>query len=653
MLSSAGRKRVIISNVLPSVDEGRFAAKTIINRGTEISADIFTDGHDEVVAAILLRHSSEKQWKEFPLSLVNNDRWVYWFTPSKLGLYQFKIMAWVDDFGSWLNGLEKKFNAGQDIHIELQIGIQIVEEALAHSSGKSKVQLQQWIDGMNAVEGTAEKFNYVIQNPIKDILSKCRNKSRVNQYPHVFELMVEREKAGFSAWYELFPRSAATDAGSHGTFNDVIKVLPRIAHMGFDVVYFPPIHPIGELNRKGKNNALTANADDPGSPWAIGSRDGGHKAIHPQLGTLKDFKKLIEEGKKLGLEVAMDIAFQCAPDHPYVQQHPKWFKWRPDGTVQHAENPPKKYEDILPFNFESEDWEGLWQELKSVIEYWIKSGVDIFRVDNPHTKAIPFWEWVIKEIKNEYPETIFLAEAFTRPRIMEHLAKIGFTQSYTYFTWRHSKWELETYMKELTQTDLKYYFRPNLWPNTPDILTPELANSKENGHILRLILAATLSSNYGIYGPVYEMNIDDEMPGKEEYNHNEKYEIKHWNWDFYTKTYELMIRINKIRKENAAFQLTDNLVFAETTNDQIICYVKHDLKAGSICIIAVNLDPFHTQSANVKMPVIENYQWSDTVGVSDLLSGDKYQWNNNWNYVELNPYEMPAHIFKVAVNKSL
>ena len=292
-------------------------------------------------------------------------------------------------------------------------------------------------------------------------------------------------------------------------------------------------------------------------------------------------------------------------------------------------------------------------ELKSVIEYWIKSGVYIFRVDNPHTKAIPFWEWVIKEIKNEYPQTIFLAEAFTRPRIMEHLAKIGFTQSYTYFTWRHSKWELETYMKELTQTDLKYYFRPNLWPNTPDILTPELANGKENGHILRLILAATLSSNYGIYGPVYEMNIDDEMPGKEEYNHNEKYEIKHWNWNFYTKTYELMIRINKIRKENAAFQLTDNLVFAETTNDQIICYVKHDLEAGSICIIVVNLDPFHTQSANVKMPVIENYQWSDTIGVSDLLSGDKYQWNNNWNYVELNPYEMPAHIFKVAVNNNL
>lgn len=654
MLSSAGRKRVIISNILPSVDKGQFPAKAIINRELKIAADIFTDGHDEIAASILLKHATDKQWKEYPLTLINNDHWYCSFLPAKLGIYQFQVLAWIDDFTTWTNGLKKKFNAGQDVAVELQIGVQLVEDAIMRSTGKSKVQLQQWIETLKSSDkDISEKVAFVQQNDIKDVLVKCRNKNRVTQYPQVFEVFVERQKAAFSAWYELFPRSAAKEIERHGTFNDVIKILPRIAHMGFDVVYFPPIHPIGEVNRKGRNNSLKANADDPGSPWAIGNKKGGHKAIHPQLGTLKDFKKLITEAQKCGLEIAMDIAFQCAPDHPYVSQHPEWFKWRPDGTVQFAENPPKKYEDILPFNFESEDWEGLWQELKSVIEYWIKNGIFIFRVDNPHTKAIPFWEWVIKEIKAQYPEVIFLAEAFTRPRIMERLAKIGFTQSYTYFTWRHTKRELEEYIEELTQTELKYYFRPNFWPNTPDILTPELAAGNENGHIIRLILAATLSSNYGIYGPVYELNMDEAMPGKEEYNHNEKYEIKHWDWDFYTKTYELITRINKIRKRNSAFQSTDNIVFAETTNDQIICYVKYDLETENICIVAVNLDPFNTHSANIKLPVIKDYKWPHAIQVTDLLSGDKYQWNGEWNYVELNPYDIPAHILKVAANNDI
>ncbi|MGN6566835.1 MAG: alpha-1,4-glucan--maltose-1-phosphate maltosyltransferase [Flavipsychrobacter sp.] len=654
MLSSAGRKRVIISNILPSVDKGQFPAKAIINRELKITADIFTDGHDEIAASILLKHATDKQWKEYPLTLINNDHWYYSFLPAKLGIYQFQMLAWIDDFTTWTNGLKKKFEAGQDVAVELQIGVQLVEDAITRSTGKSKVQLQQWIETLKSSDkDISEKVAFVQQNDIKDVLVKCRNKNRVTQYPQVFEVFVERQRAGFSAWYELFPRSAAKEIERHGTFNDVIKILPRIAHMGFDVVYFPPIHPIGEVNRKGRNNSLKANADDPGSPWAIGNKKGGHKAIHPELGTLKDFKKLITEAQKCGLEIAMDIAFQCAPDHPYVSQHPEWFKWRPDGTVQFAENPPKKYEDILPFNFESEDWEGLWQELKSVIEYWIKNGIFIFRVDNPHTKAIPFWEWVIKEIKEQHPEVIFLAEAFTRPRIMERLAKIGFTQSYTYFTWRHTKRELEEYIEELTQTELKYYFRPNFWPNTPDILTPELATGKENGHIIRLILAATLSSNYGIYGPIYELNIEETMPGKEEYNHNEKYEIKHWDWDFYTKTYELITRINKIRKRNHAFQATDNIVFAETTNDHIICYVKYDQESENVCIVAVNLDPFNTHSANIKLPVIKDYKWPNAIQVTDLLSGDKYQWNGEWNYVELNPYDIPAHILKVAANNNI
>ncbi|MBS1687933.1 MAG: alpha-1,4-glucan--maltose-1-phosphate maltosyltransferase [Bacteroidetes bacterium] len=653
MISSAGKKRVIISNVLPSVDDGLFPAKTIINQKLNISADIFADGHDEIAASVLIKYSSEKLWKEYPLALVNNDHWIYSFVPEKIGTYQFQILAWIDAFASWKNGFEKKYNAGQEVDVELKIGVQIVEGALKNATGKNKAQLQQWLSLLNETEGIEEKGSLIKNNTITEALYKSKDKSRVTTYPRIFDITVERERAGFSTWYELFPRSASAEPGAHGTFSDVIKILPRISRMGFDVLYFPPIHPIGKVNRKGRNNSLKANDDDPGSPWAIGNEKGGHKEIHSQLGTIKDFKKLVQESKKYGLEVAMDIAFQCAPDHPYVLKHPSWFKWRPDGTVQHAENPPKKYEDILPFNFESEDWEGLWKELKSVIEYWIGTGVSIFRVDNPHTKAIPFWEWVIKEIKNQYPETIFLAEAFTRPRIMERLAKIGFTQSYTYFTWRHTKKELEEYVTELTQTNLKYYFRPNFWPNTPDILTPELAAGKENGHIIRLLLAATLSSSYGIYGPVYELNIDEPMPGKEEYIHNEKYEIKHWNWDFYTKTYEIISRINRIRKENASLHSTINIKFAETTNEQIICYVKYDEDYKNVLIIAVNLDPRNTHSANIKLPLLEGFEWDDNITVHDLLNGDKYHWKGDWNYVELNPYDMPAHVLRVAVNNTI
>jgi starch synthase (maltosyl-transferring) len=420
--------------------------------------------------------------------------------------------------------------------------------------------------------------------------------------------------------------------------------------MGFDTLYFPPIHPIGEEKRKGKNNSLTAGREDPGSPWAIGNRLGGHKAIHPELGTLKDFQDLIAEARKLDIEIAMDIAYQCAPDHPYVKEHPQWFKWRPDGTVQYAENPPKKYEDILPFNFETEDWKNLWQELRSVIEYWIDKGVTVFRIDNPHTKSFAFWEWMIGEVRAKFPEVIFLAEAFTRPRIMERLAKAGFNQSYTYFTWRNTKKELEEYMTELTKTDMRYYFRPNFWPNTPDILPPEITFGGEVAHIRRLILAATLSSNYGLYGPVYEFGFTQPMHGKEEYIDNEKYELKHWDWNQYTRIKELITRVNRIRKQNTALQDTYNIEFAETTNEQIICYTKRDKRTGNLLVIAVNLDDHNTQSAQVKLPMEKiGLSWSEPYTVRDLLSGDKCKWQGEWNYVQLNPYEMPAHILRVEL----
>jgi starch synthase (maltosyl-transferring) len=467
-------------------------------------------------------------------------------------------------------------------------------------------------------------------------------------YPITFKLEVERRKAGFSSWYELFPRSAAGEEGKHGTFKDVIRLLPRVAKMGFDVLYFPPIHPIGEKNRKGKNNSLTAGPEDPGSPWAIGNRKGGHKTIHAQLGTLADFKKLNKEAAKYGIEIAMDIAYQCAPDHPYVKKHPQWFKWRPDGTVQYAENPPKKYEDILPFNFETDDWENLWQELKSVIDYWIDAGVRVFRIDNPHTKAFRFWQWMINEVRKTHPEVIFLAEAFTRPRVMERLGKAGFNQSYSYFTWRNTKQELQEYMTELTRTEMRWYYRPNFWPNTPDILPPALIYGGENAHVMRLILAATLSSNYGLYGPVYEYGLNTPHGSKEEYVDNEKYEIKHWDWDKYTRTGEIITRLNHIRKQNPALQSTWNIDFADTTNDQIICYGKSNSEAANTLIIAVNLDVNNTQGGHVRIPLkklgIDEYK---PYKVHDLLSGDTYNWQGDWNFVQLNPNQMPAHIFRV------
>ena len=641
-----GRKRVVIINVAPQVENGAYPAKTTVGEPTVFSVDIFCDGHDEIAAVILLKHKTERVWKEFPIQLVNNDHWELILKLAKTGYYQFQVFAWIDHFATWRKGLIKKMDAGQDITLELQIGSELLKKAAVQAKAKEKAVLQKYADDL-----LQKKDNEVIiflgDNKLDVVLRTVRNKEFVTGSA-VYQIEAERKKAAFSTWYELFPRSAAAEPGKHGTLADVERLLPRIARMGFDTIYFPPIHPVGHVKRKGRNNSLTAQPDDPGSPWAIGSKDGGHKSIHPELGNFKDLQRLVREAAKYNIEIAMDIAFQCAPDHPYVKLHPQWFKWRPDGTVQYAENPPKKYEDILPFNFETEDWENLWNELKSVIEFWISKGIKIFRVDNPHTKALPFWEWAIGEIRKEHPETIFLAEAFTRPRIMEWLAKTGFNQSYTYFTWRITKQELEEYLTELTTTEKQYYFRPNFWPNTPDILPPHLTYGGENAHIIRLILAATMSSNYGLYGPVYEFGLNTPMPAKEEYIDNEKYEIRYWRWEEETRIQEIITRVNKIRRENIAFHTTWNIEFAETTNDHIICYCKADTETGNIFIIAVNLDPYNTQTANVKIPLQSlGIRSEQPYTVSDLLSGDRYQWREEWNYVQLNPCEMPAHILKV------
>lgn len=645
-----GRQRVIISNVSPQIEQGKFPAKTVQNEPIEFSADIFSDGHDEVSASILVKHETDDKWVELPMKLIVNDRWHARLLPEKLGYYKFRVQAWIDHFTTWKKGLKKKHDANQDIHVELLIGSEMLEKVAKNASGNDKKQLLKWSQDLKTESNNGSRVSQALSKELSAAVARAGagNRSMATVYPNELTIEVERKKALFSTWYELFPRSASPEPGKHGTFKDVKRLLPKVASMGFDTLYFPPIHPIGEKNRKGKNNSLTAGPEDPGSPWAIGNKTGGHKAIHSQLGSLKDFKDLVQEAKKYDIEIAMDIAYQCAPDHPYVKEHPKWFKWRPDGTVQYAENPPKKYEDILPINFESDDWENLWMELKSVIDYWIAQGIAIFRIDNPHTKAFLFWEWMIGEVKKTNPEVIFLAEAFTRPRVMERLAKVGFTQSYTYFTWRNTKKELEEYLTELTKTNLKYYFRPNFWPNTPDILPPFLTYGGENAHILRLILAATMSSNYGLYGPVYEFGINTPHAKKEEYVDNEKYEIKHWEWDKYTKIKDIIARINKIRKENTALQTTWNIEFAETSNNQIICYGKADPQTGNTIITVVNLDPYHTQGAHVRIPIeklgIEPYK---TYSLKDLLSGSKYHWRSEWNYVELNPYEMPAHVFKV------
>jgi starch synthase (maltosyl-transferring) len=647
-----GRKRVVITNLQPQVESGAFPAKVLLNKPVVISANIFSDGHDELAASLLFKHENERQWKEMPLSLISNDHWEATITPTQFGQYLFTVQGWIDHFTTWKNGLFKKKAAGQDLKVEWLIGAQLLE-GINTKDKKHKALLADWAGRLREEGVEDDSLSELISgDDVATVICQCADKTLATKYGHTYLLDVERERAGFSTWYELFPRSASDEAGRHGTFQDVKRLLPRIAETGFDVLYFPPIHPIGRIKRKGRNNSLTPTDTDPGSPWAIGNEMGGHKAIHPELGTLKDFKDLINAARKLNIEIAMDIAFQCAPDHPWVRTYPQWFKWRPDGTVQYAENPPKRYEDILPLNFETEDWEALWQELKSVFDYWIEQGVSIFRVDNPHTKSFQFWEWVVPAIRREHPEAIFLAEAFTRPRLMERLAKVGYTQSYTYFTWRQTKQELEEYLTELTRTERRWYMRPNFWPNTPDILHEELVHGGENKHVIRLILAATMSSNYGLYGPVYEFGINEQFPGKEEYMDNEKYEIKHWDWKRLTRIGEMMARVNKMRKEHPALQDTYNIAFAQTTNEQIICYVKLDAVTGDTLIIVVNLDAWNTQSAMVHIPLamlgIEN---SIGYQIKDLLSGDSYTWHGGENYVQLNPHEMPAHIFQVITQE--
>lgn len=642
-----GRNRVIIEGIKPEIDAGRLPIKRTVGEKVVVEADVFTDGHDAISCVLRYRPEKAADWREAPMTPLVNDRWRAEFVVTELGRYQYTVQGWVDRFKSWSRDLTKRVNASQDVTIDLLIGAELTEAAAQRALEEDAAKLLAYTAALRS--GGVAGIGQALSAELAELMVRYDDRRFAHTYPTELPIVVDAPVARFSAWYELFPRSCSPEPGYHGTFKDCEARLPYVASMNFDILYLPPIHPIGRLHRKGKNNSTVATPDDPGSPWAIGAAEGGHKSINPDLGTLEDFRSLVAKAGEYGLKIALDIAFQCAPDHPYVKEHPQWFRQRPDGTVQYAENPPKKYQDIYPFDFETEDWPALWEELKSVILFWVEQGVRVFRVDNPHTKPFRFWEWLISGVKKDYPETIFLSEAFTRPKVMYQLAKLGFTQSYNYFPWRNTAWELTQFMTELTQTEVREYFRPNLWPNTPDILPQYLQYSGRPGFITRFALAATLGASYGIYGPAFELL--DHQPlhiGGEEYLNSEKYEIRQWDLQNSESLRELIGVVNHIRRDNPALHSNNNLRFHATSNDQLICYSKMTDDLSNIMVMVVNLDPHYTQSGFVELP-LETFglDAQRSYQVHELITGNRYLWHSSRNYVELNPHILPVHIFRL------
>jgi starch synthase (maltosyl-transferring) len=643
-----GRKRVVIERVRPEIDCGAFPIKRVVGEKVEVEADIFSDGHDTVSAAVIYRSQGDQEWREAPMIFVENDRWKGEFAVEEIGVYEYSFRGWVDRFRTWRKDLKKRRDADSITPADILIGVGYIEDVLTKATETDSARIKEIIGILKNGTDRDSIVSLALGSELGALMETNADRGFVSEYGKVLQVVVDRTRALFSSWYEMFPRSCSSGAGSHGTFKDCEGLLPQIRRMGFDILYIPPIHPIGRKNRKGKNNSLTVNPDDVGSPWAIGSDAGGYKAVHPELGTIEDFVRFVGKAKEYGIDVAMDLAFQCSPDHPYVKEHPEWFTWRPDGTVQYAENPPKKYEDIIPFNFETNNWQELWEELRDVVFFWTGKGIRIFRVDNPHTKPFAFWQWLIGEVKKDFPDVIFLAEAFTRPKVMYRLARIGFSQSYTYFTWRNTKTEIMQYIRELTQTEVREYFRPTFWPNTPDILPEHLQYGGRNAFVTRLILAATLSSNYGIYGPAFELAVAEALPGKEEYLNSEKYEIKTWDYHKEGSLSGFISRINKIRRENPALQTTYNIRYYEVDNDNLLFYGKMTDDLSNIILIVVNLDPFHTHSGRVNVPIRElGIDPAQPYLVHDLIGDDKYIWQGERNYVEINPDSSPALIFRI------
>jgi starch synthase (maltosyl-transferring) len=643
-----GRCRVVIERVSPEIDCGRFPIKRVVGEKVIVEADVFADGHDRVACQILYWQGNQGV-QSSPMEPLGNDRWRGEFAVNTIGKYQYTVEGWIDCFQSWRDAFEKKIAAGQDVHLDLVVAVKLVEGAVTRATTEDAALLRQWVQRLQQKKTEASGSLTALHKELLNLMRRYPDRDFATRYEKHLGVTVDREKARFSAWYEIFPRSCSPEAGRHGTFQDCEKWLPYIASMGFDVVYLPPIHPIGQSFRRGKNNSAEVQPDDVGSPWAVGSKEGGHKAVYPKLGTLEDFKRFLSRAGEHGIEIALDIAFQCSPDHPYVTEHSEWFHTRPDGTIQYAENPPKKYQDIYPLDFETEKWQALWEELKSIFQFWIDQGVRIFRVDNPHTKPFSFWEFVIGEIKEKHPDVLFLSEAFTRPHVMFRLAKAGFSQSYTYFAWRNTKQEITDYFTELNQTELREYLRPNLWPNTPDILPEFLQVGGKAAFMVRLILAATLGASYGIYGPAFELCEHAPFrPGSEEYLNSEKYELKHRDLNAAGSLKELISRVNRIRKENPALQSNDNLRFHETNNPSLICYSKASDDFSNVIFVIVNLDCFHAQAGWVRLELASlGLDATQAFQVHDLLGDGKYLWQGLQNYVELVPESLPAHILHV------
>ncbi len=640
------RARVVIEGVQPEIDCGRFPIKRVVGEEVVVEADVFLDGHEALSCALLHRKKGAARWQHVLMQPLVNDRWRASFKVEELGRYQYTVVAWHDPFKGWVRDLRKRLDAQQDVSIDMRIGAQLVAEAAERVPKNGAGKLRQVAGQLQG--DVAKAASIALDDQLANLMSLYADRTHATQYPKQLDVVVDPVQARYSTWYELFPRSAGSE-GNHGTFRDVEAWLPHIASLGFDVLYFPPIHPIGESFRKGRNNTLTPSPNDVGSPWAIGGKEGGHKDVHPELGSIKDFERLLQRARGMGIEIALDIAFQAAPDHPYVKKHPEWFRKRPDGTIQYAENPPKKYQDIYPFDFDTADAKGLWQELRGVFEYWISHGVRIFRVDNPHTKPLPFWEWCITTLKARHPDLIFLSEAFTRPKVMYRLAKLGFNQSYTYFAWRNEKWDLTEYFTELTTTEAREFFRPNLWPNTPDILTETLQNGGRPAFAVRLVLAATLGASYGIYGPAYEHfeHIPREA-GSEEYMNSEKYELRSWDLNSETSLAPLIAKVNRIRKENPALQRDHTLLFHQIENPNIVAYSKRHER--NLVLTVANLDLRYAQSSWVHLPLSDlGLDPQQPYLVEDLLNDKSYEWHGEWNYVELNPQMTPAHVFRITL----
>ena len=639
--------RVQVSNVTPAVDCGRYAVKAVTGDDLIVSADVFREGHEKVAAAIRYRGPGERTWSEVAMHLDVNDRYYGAFPiDARLGPWRYQVVGWTDHFASWLDGLVKKFGAGQtDLDVEIEEGALLLERRKLPKAAKLVVA-----DAVTVLRSSAsleEKVSAVTDEDLTVLLQ--RHPERLDATASAeLPLWVDRERARFSAWYEMFPRSEGATESRSGTFSEAAKRLSSIADMGFDVVYLPPIHPIGRTFRKGPNNTLTPGPDDPGVPWAIGSQEGGHKSVHPDLGTIDDFDDFVAEAHNNGLEVALDFAIQCSPDHPWVTEHPEWFKHRSDGTIAYAENPPKKYQDIYPIDFDTTDEQGLWHELKSVVEHWIDHDIKIFRVDNPHTKALPFWEWLITEIHRDNPDVLFLAEAFTRPKMMQTLGKLGFSQSYTYFAWRNSKYELTEYLTELTSTDMAWYYRPNFWPNTPDILTDYLQHGGPPAFKIRLLLAALLSPSYGIYSG-YELYENAAVrPGSEEYLHSEKYQYRPRDWNREDSLAPYIARINAVRQEYQGFRRLTNLWFHQVDNDQVIAFSKVGPGRTSAVLTVVNLDPFNAQAGTTWLDLWQlGLEHEGPYEAHDLLTDTTYIWHGPDNYVRLDPAVEPGHVLRL------